>query len=82
MQISNGNFWYFKNAFIPNSGMPALMTASVGFHNQSRAPVYTLPGSDTEQVLLLSNTSNVGEPGVWVFRVDSVIGIGVCCVVL
>ncbi len=56
--------------------MPALMPAFVGFQNQSGAQVYTLPGSGTEQVLLLSNTSNVGEPGVWVFRVDSEIGIG------
>ena len=44
--------------------------------------MYTLPGSDTEQIMLLSNTSNVGEPGVWVFKVDSVIGIGECVVLL
>ncbi len=56
--------------------MPVLMPAFSGFQKQSGALAYTLPGSGTEQILLLSNTSNVGELGIWVFRVDSEIQPG------
>lgn len=48
------------------SGTPAF----VGFQNVTGKKVYSLPGSGTEQVLLLQNTSNIGEPGIWVFRID------------
>ena len=30
----------------------------------------TIPGSRTSSILNIGETSNVGEPGVWIFRVD------------
>ncbi len=52
------------------------MSAFAGFQNQIGTLEYTLPGSGTEQILMLSNSSNIGEPGVWVFRVDNEIQQG------
>lgn len=31
---------------------------------------YLLPGSGTENITLLNSTSNVDQPGVWLFRID------------
>ena len=31
---------------------------------------FTIPGSDTSRMLDIEGTSNVGIPGVWIFRVD------------
>ena len=31
---------------------------------------FTLNGSGTDAVLSLNSTSNVGQPGVWIFQVD------------
>ena len=44
--------------------------AQVGFNAGDGVRFLTLPGSQTEAVLNISSTSNVGEPGLWVFRVD------------
>lgn len=48
------------------SGSPAF----VGFQDGSKSFRFSLPGSESEQVLFLSNTSNVQVPGVWVYRID------------
>ena len=31
---------------------------------------FTIPGSRTPSVLNIEETSNVGVPGIWIFRVD------------
>ena len=31
---------------------------------------YTIPGSLTEEIINIDSTTNVGVPGMWVFRVD------------
>ena len=54
-----------------SSGQPAF----AGFQERDGVMLYSLPGSGTEQILLLSNTSNVGETGVWVYRIDDSISI-------
>jgi len=38
----------------------------------------TIPGSLSLGVLKLNETSNVGDPGVWIFEVDT--GIAICTV--
>lgn len=44
--------------------------AQAGFSSGDGLLSFSLPGSQTPQVLELSSTSNVQRPGVWVFRVD------------
>ena len=39
---------------------------------------FTLPGSGTDDIANLVDTSNVGVPGLWMFRVDQSDIIGVC----
>ena len=46
------------------------MSAQAGFDAGDGARSYSLNGSGTEEILLLSETSNVGTPGLWLFRVD------------
>ena len=53
-----------------------MMPAFAGFRDQMGTPIHSLPGSGTEQILMLSNSSNIGEPGVWVFRIDNEIQPG------
>lgn len=44
---------------------------TIGFNAGDGNRSYTLPGSsNAEYVLNLENTSNVGVPGVYIFRVD------------
>ena len=65
-----------ENNTLPDSGTeltPSIdpdSSAEVGFNRGNGVEYYILPGSGTEQVLSLTNTSNVNMPGVWVFRVD------------
>ena len=35
-----------------------------------------LPGSGTEDIMGLASTSNVGKPGLWIFKVDENITFG------
>ena len=44
--------------------------AQVGFNAGDGERFVSLPGSQTEAILNISPTSNVGEPGFWIFRVD------------
>ncbi|XP_048583031.1 protein mesh isoform X2 [Nematostella vectensis] len=45
--------------------------AQCGFNAGDNVRFFAIPGSRTAQVLNLANTTNVGRPGVWIFRVDS-----------
>ena len=44
--------------------------AQAGFSTQNESDFYPLPHSGTEHVVDLNSTSNVDQPGLWVFRVD------------
>ena len=56
-----------ENSTDPSSEVP---TAQIGFNAGDGERFATLPGSRTEAVLNLNSTSNVGGPGLWIFRVD------------
>ena len=45
--------------------------AHVGFNAGVQGRFLTLPNSHTNNVLNVTTTSNVGRPGVWMFKVDS-----------
>ena len=45
-------------------------TAQVGFDAGDGLSVYTLPESRTDAIINVTRTSNVGMPGVWVFKVS------------
>ena len=47
-------------------------SAQVGFSAGDGMRYFTLNGSGTDAVLSLNSTSNVGQPGVWIFQVDGV----------
>jgi hypothetical protein len=44
--------------------------AQGGFNAGDGARFFSIPGSQTSAILNVYNTSNVGIPGVWTFRVD------------
>ena len=44
--------------------------AQAGFNAGDGERFFTLPGSGFREVLNLTSSSNVGRPGVWIFRVD------------
>ena len=46
--------------------------AQAGFNAGDGKRFFTLPGSGFSEILNLTSSSNVGRPGVWVFRVDGV----------
>ena len=45
-----------------------LLHAQVGFNNQNGN--YALPGATTAEVINITQTTNVGIPGKWIFQVD------------
>ena len=55
--------------------------AGFNFNDGVTVVFQTLPNSGTDDVTLLTTTSNVGNPGVWMFEVDEVdIGSKCACV--
>ena len=44
--------------------------AQVGFNAGDGLRFATVPNSQTPEIINISSTSNVGIPGVWIFRVD------------
>ena len=44
--------------------------AQVGFNAGDGIRFASVPGSQTRDIVNIDSTSNVGIPGVWVFRVD------------
>ena len=46
-------------------------TAKAGFDVGDGVTFFELPGSCTEDILYIDETSNMGEPGKWIFRVDN-----------
>ena len=44
--------------------------AQAGFSAGDGMRYFTVNGSGTDAVLSLNSTSNVGQPGVWIFQVD------------
>nr|XP_014429304.1 sushi, nidogen and EGF-like domain-containing protein 1 [Pelodiscus sinensis] len=44
--------------------------AQAGFNSGDNKNFYNIPGSRTEAVLRIGQTSNVGVPGRWVFQVN------------
>ena len=47
-------------------GNPAIVGYNAGDGNIS----YTVPGSQTADIINIASVSNVDEPGMWVFRLD------------
>ncbi len=45
-------------------------TAQIGFDAGDGISHYTFPGSQTDAILNVTQTSNVGVPGMWVFKVS------------
>ena len=53
--------------------------AQVGFNAGDGVRFASVPGSQTADIVNIDTTSNVGIPGVWIFRVDEEdIAIGGC----
>ena len=44
--------------------------AQVGFNAGDGIRFFSVPGSQTNDIVNIETTSNVGRPGVWMFRVD------------
>ena len=44
--------------------------AQVGFNSADNIRFASVPGSQTPEIINIDRTSNVGRPGVWMFRVD------------
>ena len=44
--------------------------ALAGYNAGDGIASYTIPGSLTEEIINIDSTTNVGVPGMWVFRVD------------
>ena len=53
--------------------------AQVGFNAGDGIRFASVPGSQTAEIINITTTSNVGTPGVWIFRVDEEdIAVGGC----
>ena len=50
------------------------MSRQAGFNGGDGLRYFNIPGSGTQQVLDLSRQSNVGNPGRWLYRIDSKAG--------
>ena len=44
--------------------------AQVGFDAGDGIRYFTVPGSRTDEIINVAETSNVGIPGMWIFRID------------
>ncbi|XP_060077303.1 sushi domain-containing protein 2-like [Ylistrum balloti] len=44
--------------------------AQVGFNSEDRVSYFTVEGAQTDAVINLTRTSNVDEPGIWIFGVS------------
>ena len=47
--------------------------AGFNFNDGGTTEFETLPNSGTDDITLLTTTSNVGNPGVWMFEVDELV---------
>ena len=45
--------------------------ALVGINGGDYEHFVTIPGSRTSRIINIDKTSNIGVPGVWIFKVDS-----------
>ena len=52
--------------------------AQVGFNAGDGVHYFSIPGSQTAAIVNIDTTSNVGVPGLWMFRVDQN-DPGICC---
>ena len=52
--------------------------AQVGFNAGDRIRFASVPGSQTDAIINITNTSNVDVPGMWVYQVDEDIRSGGC----
>ena len=63
----NGIQWTAADGQLGGEGTPAL----AGFNLGDGIESFTLPGSLSGSIMEVSNSSNVGRSGAWVFRVDT-----------
>ncbi|CAH3035734.1 unnamed protein product [Porites lobata] len=63
--------WTTGTASSGNSAGLGGTPAQAGFNGGDGLRYFNIPGSGTQQVLDLSRQSNVGNPGRWLYRIDS-----------
>ena len=61
--------WTTGNASGGSGGLGGTQ-AQVGFNSADNIRFASVPGSQTPDIINIDTTSNVGRPGVWIFRVD------------
>ena len=62
LQWTTGVFSFWFRGFGRNEAL-------AGYNAGDGINSYTIPGSQTSEILKLSRTSNVGIPGTWIFKV-------------
>uniref|UniRef100_A0A0N4ZX96 NIDO domain-containing protein n=1 Tax=Parastrongyloides trichosuri TaxID=131310 RepID=A0A0N4ZX96_PARTI len=62
---------YGTFAHIVYSKLSSNNDAIVGFHGEPGLHYFNLPGSGTEDSILLGDKSDIGIPGEWLFRIDT-----------
>ncbi|CEF64491.1 EGF-like calcium-binding domain and Nidogen, extracellular domain-containing protein [Strongyloides ratti] len=62
---------YGTFAHIVYSKLSTNKDAIIGFHGEPGLHYLTLPGSGTEDAILLGDKSDIGIPGEWLFRIDA-----------
>ncbi len=67
--LSYVTFLYDDIQYTESSRAEARITLFNEFGSFDQRSV-TLPGSETEDIRNLTTTSNVGVPGMWIYRVD------------
>ena len=68
-------FFLYADGLIPNPTYPV----QIGIDGGDEENHYTVPNSRTPDIVNITRTSNVNQPGLWVFKLDeyNIIG-GVC----
>uniref|UniRef100_UPI00398E4BCD alpha-tectorin-like n=1 Tax=Pristiophorus japonicus TaxID=55135 RepID=UPI00398E4BCD len=61
----------------PDTGLGGT-PAQAGFNSGSSTHYFSVPGSQTPEIVDVESTSNVNEPGRWVFRTDVFSVVGGC----
>ena len=60
-------FFLYADGLIPNPTYPV----QIGIDGGDGVNYYTVPNSLTPDIVNITRTSNVNQPGLWVFKVDN-----------
>ena len=55
------------------------VAAQVGFNAGDGERFFSVPGSQTDEIINIDTTTNVGMPGVWIFQVNGDITTALEC---